>query len=267
MSDENYFFTLETSDPAFERDQVRHLTVKSPALGHRADISLFVPEGSENASQPLPLVLLLHGVYGSHWAWLYKGGVHRTADKLIAEGRISPMILAMPSDGLWQDGSGYLPHQHRDYERWILEDVPRAVYETIAQTNPDAPLFIAGLSMGGYGALRLAAKYPHRFQACAGLSSVIYFEQLNQFVEGPRLDIPIPATEKSLLDLMLKNKDALPPIRFDCGRDDFLLPANREFHQALQQHNIAHIYEEFDGDHNWDYWQKHIVDALLFFNE
>ena len=65
----------------------------------------------------------------------------------------------------------------------------------------------------------------------------------------------------------LQNADAsLPPIRFDCGTEDFLLQANRTLHQALNDANIPHEYAEFPGAHEWSYWSQHVEDSLLFFN-
>ena len=123
---QKHFHTIEVSDPRFEREHLRHVTVKSPALRARADLTVFVSPGVEAGQNP-PIVILLHGVYGSHWAWTLKGGVHRTALRLVEEGSIAPLILAMPSDGLWGDGSGYLPHSGQDFERWIVAEVPGAV--------------------------------------------------------------------------------------------------------------------------------------------
>ena len=97
----------------------------------------------------MPIAFLLHGVYGSHWAWIYKGGIHQTAIQLIKEDHIRPMVLVMPSDGLWNDGSGYLPHPNRNYEKWIINDVFHTTIETVEYANTNSPLFIAGLSMGG----------------------------------------------------------------------------------------------------------------------
>ena len=78
------------------------------------------------AAAPLPLVILLHGVYGSAWSWPLNGGAHLTVARLIEAEEIAPVALAMPSDGLWGDGSGYVPHADADYERWIVDEVPAA---------------------------------------------------------------------------------------------------------------------------------------------
>src|SRR6476659_6144456 len=144
--------TIALSDPQFERDCLRLLTFKSPALGGRGDVSIFVPPGCET-EQDLPLVLLLHGVYASHWAWSLLGGAHLTASRMIQQSLIRPMVIAMPSDGLWGDGTGYVPHASEDYEKWIMEDVVGCVTQVIACLGSASKLFIAGLSMGGYGAL------------------------------------------------------------------------------------------------------------------
>jgi len=60
------------------------------------------------------------------------------------------------------------------------------------------------------------------------------------------------------------DRDELPAIRIDCGVDDFLLEDNRAFHQHLKEINIPHEYEEFPGEHNWDFWDTHIQEALRF---
>ena len=95
------------------------------------------------------------------------------------------MILAMPSDGLWGDGSGYLPHLTENYERWIVDEVPKAVITVVSACSAASPLFIAGLSMGGFGALRLGGKYAARFSGISAHSAITHFDQMGQFVEEP----------------------------------------------------------------------------------
>jgi dipeptidyl aminopeptidase/acylaminoacyl peptidase len=142
------FRTLEVSDPALAPPGLRFVTVKSAALGQRADVLLFVPPQAA-ALQGVPLVLLLHGVHGSHWAWAFQGGAHLTAQRLIDAGEIPPMVLAMPSDGLWGDGSGYVCHAEQDFERWIVDEVPAVARAASSACTVASPLCIAGLSMGG----------------------------------------------------------------------------------------------------------------------
>jgi len=231
-------------------------------LGHRADLTLYVPE---RKTADLPIALLLHGVYGSHWSWAFQGGAHRTMKRLIDSGEVPPMILAMPSDGLWGDGSGYLPHPDYNFEGWICEEVIQAAIEVVDGATDASPLFISGLSMGGYGALRLAAKYPQHFRGCSAHSSVTEFEQLDPLSEKSLADYPVQGDETSILHYMNLNKSALPPVRFDCGTEDELLKANRQLHQAMLDMKIPHSYEEFPGGHDWSYWGNHLEETLNFF--
>ncbi len=235
-------------------------------MNGRGDITIFVPPGCEN-ERDLPVHMLLHGVYGSHWAWAMNGGAHQTANRLIQQGEIKPMILAMPSDGLWADGSGYLPLHHANYERWIVEDVRDAVVEGLPSAGDESKWCIAGLSMGGYGALRLGAKYPHLFTAISGHSSITHYNQLPKFVDDSiELYEPQDENDVDAAHWMIQNKDLLPPLRFDCGKDDLLIEENRILHRRLDQHGIGHDYSEFEGGHTWDYWALHIEDTFRFFD-
>jgi putative tributyrin esterase len=258
------FRTLEVSDPTLSPPGLRFVTVKSVALGQRADVLLFVPPQAA-ALQDVPLVLLLHGVYGSHWAWAFKGGAHLTAQRLIDTGAIPPMVLAMPSDGLWGDGSGYVAHAVQDFERWIVDEVPVVARTACTACSEASPLCIAGLSMGGFGALRFAGRHPQRFVAAAGHSSVTEAAQLDPLMAETRAGWAALPADLSVM-ASLRSADApLPALRFDCGRDDPLIEANRRLHDELLAAGIAHDYAEHSGGHDWTYWTKHLEDSLRFF--
>ncbi|MFT7033285.1 MAG: putative tributyrin esterase [Cyclobacteriaceae bacterium] len=260
------FRTTSISDPKFERDNLRYITVKTPNLKGRGDICVFVPEGSSVID--LPMVILLHGVYGSCWAWSMRAGAHLTAQRLINENKIKPMILVMPSDGLWGDGSAYLPHNSFDFEKWIVEDVSNVVIELITQASDNSPRFISGLSMGGFGALRIGSKYPQEFKGISGHSSITSLEQMNLFVEEPLDNYTQDlSTDEDVFLTMSKNSDQLPQLRFDCGKDDLLIEHNRRLHQQLLAAKIQHSYHEFEGAHEWEYWEEHLKDTLLFFDK
>lgn len=261
------FFTTESSDPAIDFTGLRFFTLKSPALGRRADVTVWVPEGTEGVEN-LPVVVLLHGVYGSQWAWALKGGAHVVARGLLAAGEIRPVALAMPSDGLWGDGSGYLTHRAADYERWIVEEVPALLREQLPAVSENSPVFLAGLSMGGYGALRLGAKYAAQFQGFSGLSSITRFEELGDFFENGDLSRlrAEGVIEENAIDVLLENRHRLPPFRFDCGLADPLLESNRTLHRQLTEAGLPHGYFEYEGGHEWPYWHGHLGDTLRFFD-
>ena len=290
------FRTIEFSDPEFAPQGCHFITVKSAALKMRADLMLYIPrqlQGITSWRHNVPLVTLLHGVYGSHWAWCFKGGAHVIAQKLIDAGEIEPMILVMPSDGLWGDGSGYLKHSGLDFEKWITQEVPHAAQLVIQneiegtiklieenQNNeiidnssaPIAPIFnahfICGLSMGGWGALRLAARHPNKYNAAAAHSCMTELNQFGQLIQEPTNNWQSDPNQKSALSVFDAIQQAgknMPPFRFDCGTNDFLIEANRHLHQQLTDKKIPHQYEEFEGEHNWANWSAQLGKSLRFF--
>lgn len=264
MKNMSKFRTTEISNPEFESNNLRFITVKTPNLKGRGDICVFVPPNKD--LKDIPIVTLLHGVYGGAWIWAHKAGVHFTALKMMEEGIIKPMVIAMPSDGLWGDGSAYLPHNEKNFENWIVDDVVNAVIENIDSTSEKSDLFIAGLSMGGYGALRLGAKFPKKYSAISGHSSITNKNQMHLFVEEEESNYSQEnEINEDVFELLLQNKESLPPVRFDCGNNDLLIQQNRELHSKLRSANIPHVYQEFEGAHEWEYWQEHIKDTLMFF--
>lgn len=260
------FRTIEISNPAFESDHLRNITVKSKYLKGRGDICVFVPPGIE-LMMDVPLIILLHGVYGSSWSWSRSGGVHLTALNMIREKTIPPMVIAMPSDGLWGDGSAYLPHNGYDFQKWIAMDVPEAVNQSVPQVTTFSPHFIGGLSMGGFGAFQTGINYPTKFKAISAHSSITHIEQMNIFVEENTQNYTQQnQANEDVLEKILKNRENLPALRFDCGEDDLLIAQNRLLHQSLLLNNVPHIYEEYNGGHSWEYWKEHIKESLLFFS-
>ena len=257
------FRTIEVSDPTLAPPGVQFVTVKSPALKRRADLTVYVPPGARD--ERLPLVTLLHGVYGSHWAWIFKGAAHRVLDRLMDQEGLAPMALAMPSDGLWGDGSGYVAHAAADYAKWITEEVPAAASLVDARCATPRQ-FICGLSMGGYGALRLGALHAEQYAGVSAHSSITDVAQMQGFVEETSRDFDL-AEESPLpvLECMKAKAQQLPPVRFDCGTEDRLLGHNQKLHHDLVQAGISHTYQEFPGDHTWDYWREHLADSLRFF--
>jgi len=89
------FNNIKLSGPLIEGSNLFIMTVKSPALKGRGDISVYLPNGYASM-QDIPMVVLLHGVYGSHWNWPLNGSAHITTQKLIGAGTINPVGLIMP---------------------------------------------------------------------------------------------------------------------------------------------------------------------------
>ena len=259
------FRTIEISNPQYEANHLRFITVKTPNLKGRGDICVFVPPNIQK-NEIVPVVILLHGVYGSAPSWAHQAGVHLKANELIKQGVLPRMIIAMPSDGLWGDGSAYLPHNTYNFEKWITEDVVDAVIESIDGATAKSPLFISGHSMGGFGALRIGAKHGDKFRAISAHSAITALPQMRLFVEEKLKDLMQPNfIDEDLAATFKYYRHHLPPIHFDCGDFDILVGYNRELHKTLEREGIPHTYKEYSGEHEWSYWAEHIIDSLKFF--
>jgi len=212
---------------------------------------------------PFPVYYLLHGLSDDYTIWL-----RRTRVEVYATGL--PLIIVMP-DGY----RGFYTNNYDGpaYARHIGEELPAMVERVFGARPERSARFIGGLSMGGYGALRIALGYPERFcmaishsgaVACGHKPAEAFKDRLpaefyrQVFGEQPA------GSEHDLLHLgeRAKATGVLPAIYMDCGTEDFLLGDNRWFHSELERRNIAHEYREFPGEHNWDYWDERVRDAL-----
>lgn len=256
------FRTVEISDPRYEFQGLRFITVKSSFLKRRADVTVFIPPNVDLKS--VPVIVLLHGVYGSHWAWTMKGGAHQTLHSMIKEGTSMPFVLVMPSDGLWGDGSGYVPHRIENYESWIGVEIPSLMDEQLPQLK-DSNYYIGGLSMGGYGAFRIGLKYQDKFKGISTHSAIVRLQDINHFVEEDWSFWDWESRDSNIDELVNGSKQ-VAPIRFDCGKEDNLFMANKELHRTLSEKQIEHIFKEYPGGHDWDYWKLHVRDTFKFFD-
>ncbi|MDR7089237.1 alpha/beta hydrolase [Cellvibrio fibrivorans] len=257
---------IEQSNPEYLAEHFQLLTVQSSHLNRRCDISVF---NAHPDSKDLPIVILLHGVYGNHWVWSGLGGVHKAYSDEYAKGGLSQMILVMPSDGGFYGGSAYLPLANgENYEKWIVEDVIAAVIKCNPSASLASNVYIAGLSMGGYGALRLGAKFPTIFKGISAHSSITDIREMAQFVAE---DLSLYNThltyESDIVHWLQVNKNHLPPIRFDCGTEDTLYSGNQRFNQRLQQLGITAELESLSGEHSWDYWNRNVRKTFDFFSQ
>jgi enterochelin esterase-like enzyme len=261
------FRHVSLSSPEHESEGIRHLTVFSNALRRRGDISFASPP-ARLLHEHLPIILLLHGVYGSHWSWFLQGGAHRVASAMYQAGTSAPFVLACPSDGLFAEGGGYLPQHDGDFEAWILE-VPDLIRAAVPSCTEASPVVLCGLSMGGYGALRLGAKYPERFAAISAHSPITRIEEFRNFLAADQAEelFAQQARDWNILECISDNRDRLPPLRFDCGSEDDLRPGNDELHAALTRLGIAHTYEQLPGAHDWSYWHENFPRSLSFFTQ
>lgn len=256
---------IEKSNSRYTANNVQLLTVHASSVGGRRDISLY---NAYSEARDIPIVFLLHGVYGNHWVWMHLGGVHEVYERLRKESGLSEMLLVMPSDGGFYGGSAYLPlKEGGDYDAWIVDDALNAVIETIECVSSESRVYISGLSMGGYGALRLGAKYPETFNGVSGHSSITSLSEMPIFVKEPlSLYECDNENESSIVYWMEKHRTQLPPMRFDCGKDDELYEGNIAFQKQLVDLGFSHEFSVHEGAHSWDYWNEHVATTLTFFD-
>jgi len=238
-------------------------SARSGQLKQRVDTAYFIPpelEGAQNA----PVIILLHGVYGGPWSWFLQGRVHQTMRQLIDQKKCLPAVIVCPSDGAWGDGSGYVAHHGKDFEKWIGEELIEILQAEFSCLGSQSPFYISGLSMGGFGALRLGLRYPI-FQAISAHSSITSLEEMTLFTQDEWQSTIEKISEPSIKSLIPSS--ILKPIRFDCGRDDDLLAGNESLHEYLVDSQYPHQFQILEGGHTWAYWQENVARSFQFFSE
>lgn len=257
-------------------NRLRFVTVDSKLLGQRRNVLVYLPPGYAPGRRRYPIVYLLHGGMGSELDWVFRGKVHATLERLIAAGTIAPMIVAMPGDGLYAKGTFYVDWYDGTgpFEKHFLQEVLPAVERGFRVRSDRGSRAIAGLSMGGYGALTLSLRHPKVFCAAASLSGVTM--PLNPEVWGAwarRVFGPLRGAgadyrrqrDPRYLVTCRSNRDVA--LHLNCGKGDFLIQLNRKFHRLLERLGRPHEYVEFEGKHDWAYWAKHVEEALAFVDD
>ncbi len=230
------------------------------SIGKHTSMDVIVPN---SGSGPFPVLYLLHGLSDDCTRWRRQTSIERYVEDL-------PLIVVMPDGGR----SFYVNDPRpggRAYEDHIVKDVVGfvdRVFPTIAAARGRA---VAGLSMGGYGAMMLALKHPDLFCAGAAHSGAFLFaHEKRQWVQGKEdvtfLNQAVRPKDYDVFRLAAacKTRRRRPALRFDCGLDDWLLASNRAFHTHLDKLGLAHEYAEHPGGHSWDYWDIHIRETLAF---
>jgi S-formylglutathione hydrolase FrmB len=144
----------------------------SPGLGREWPYNVYLPQGYETGTKRYPVVYMLHGASQDEAAWVRDGSIDALADKLIARGDIPPCIIIMPAG--WM--TWYTDAPERIETAFVTDLIPEI--ERRYRTRPlRGDRVIAGFSMGGYGAMRMALRHPELFSAAALMSPAIYVPQ------------------------------------------------------------------------------------------
>jgi putative tributyrin esterase len=289
-------------------------TFWSQSLGIKKAVVLYLPPSYlKSPTRRYSVAYYLHGLWGSETDWTKQGTLAQTMDSLVAAGG-PEMIVVMPDgDDSWYTTWNTLldvsvcrrnpPQTHESvdtycvpwphYDDYIARDLVQFTDKKYRTQAERAHRAIAGLSMGGYGAMSLALGYPEVFSAAASHSGVIspLFEGPKPFKGENPVWAPDGASLKNgwgrfwssigpafgkdttawwsrdpgrrLEKLVAKHGVAAVPALFvDCGTEDGLIDESRVFRWVAEKNGVAVTYHEWPGEHNWAYWRAHVPESL-----
>lgn len=235
----------------------------SDVLGLNTSMSVILPDpgpfGSVPRQSPYPTLYLLHGLSDDDTAWLRNTSIERYVSGLgIAV--VMPQVFHSFYTNMVSGGR---------YWTFISEELPRIARSYFPLSEAREDNFVAGLSMGGYGAFKLALSHPEQYAAAASLSGALDITTVkhrypeifthifgNQDITGSEHDL------YHLLDHTASTEGPRPKLFQCCGTEDFLYEDNIAFRSALSHSGMDYVYEEGPGDHNWEYWDARIQDVL-----
>jgi S-formylglutathione hydrolase FrmB len=238
----------------------------SSVLAKKVGTYVILPEVG---TPPFATYYLLHGLSDDYTVWLRRTRMEWYVRDL-------PLIEVMPEGfrGFYTDNA-----EGPAYAEYVAGELVQFVERNFPARPRREARCIGGLSMGGYGALRLALEYPHLFASANSHSGALMHGTRNEPrpdgslspAEFHRIFGPAPAgSDHDLLALAQRASQSalgMPRLLIDCGTDDFLLDDNRTFHRELDRLGVPHEYREFPGAHTWDYWDEHVRGALAFHAE
>ena len=242
----------------------------SPALQRKWSYIAYLPTGYDRSDLRYPVLYLLHGNAQKAYDWVERGRIQQTADQLIAAGRIPPAIIVIP-----EAGTTWYVDRKEKMETAVLQDLLPEIQRRFRTIERRDGRLVAGLSMGGYGAMRFALKYPDTFAAAGLLSPAIYGPEppANSSARrvgvfgAPEFDVRVweSLNYPSLWDAYVAKQ--LPvPMYINSGDDDqfYIEQAAVDFYEVLRKNKQPAELRIVDGGHSWDVWADTIGDALVF---
>ena len=254
------------------------LNYHSDALGMGVSVNVVLPEKAKTligmtadgaASPTYKTLYLLHGLSDDHSIWMRRTSIERyAADYGIA--------VVMPSVARsWYTDTAY----GMKYLTFVSRELPavcQSYFRGMSTLREDN--LVAGLSMGGYGAIKVALTRPDLFGYCASFSGALDVAHMwdprlwreGRYIFGCDLEgfSDLEGTQHDLFALCTRAKEAdtpFPALYLWCGERDSLLGDNRKFHAHLDALGVEHTYAESDGNHAWTYWDEQIQRTLRLF--
>jgi putative tributyrin esterase len=216
--------------------------------------------GSGIPTTDFPVLYLLHGLSDDHTAWLRYTSIERHA-------RAAGIAVVMPAAGR----SFYADEAHgHAYWTYVADELPEIVSSFFRVSARPERTYVAGLSMGGYGAVRLALARPQRYAGAASLSGALDIvrrageperreEMHGRIFGGP------PGPDHDLFALLDRARPRdVPPLHITCGEQDRLLEDSQEFVHRAEAKGLDVTSDFPPGDHEWGLWDRVIQDVIAW---
>lgn len=242
----------------------------SAVLQSDTNINVILPvEGKDGcrAGAKYPVLYLLHGACGDYSDW-----VRFTRIEKYAAARKLAVVMPSAGNSFYQD----MAHGPQVLT-YLTEELPRFVNAVFPVSAKRENTFAAGLSMGGYGAWRLALQKPEQYSCAASLSGPLDFVQRVRAARTGESTGPycwdaifedpdaIGGTDADLFALAAKRTAegrVMPKLYQTVGTEDFHYERNQTARRRMTELGLAPTYAEHPGGHNWEYWDAHIQDVL-----
>ncbi len=255
-----------------------NFTMRSKILKMDRHYSIYLPPGYDTAGRCFPVLYLLHGAGDDHTGWIQSGEVQRIADKAIAEGKATPMIIVMPDAS--GDLKGYLnrPEYDWSYEDFFFQEFIPYIEGKFLIKKGKRFRAVAGLSMGGGGTFYYALHHPELFSSACPLSATcgpisvenpgVYWAPKGEEWKNLSVEDKEKRLEETSVYYMVNHmpEEQKKAVRWyiDCGDDDFLFEGNCMVHIAMRKTGVPHEYRVRNGGHSWGYWRSALPEVLEF---
>ncbi len=214
----------------------------------------------------LPVVYLLHGAYGDYCSWMRFSNIERYAQE-----HCCAVVMASGGNEFYQD-----MYRGLSYRTFFTQELPAFITSIFPVSKRREDTFIAGFSMGGYGAWYLALSTPGLYSKAASMSGALDLAASYESARKGKIDSPFPwneifenpeALEGSDRDLFFlyekcRQNGVIPELYQACGTEDFLYEMNQAAKRRMEDMGAVITYDEGPGGHNWDFWDLHIRHVL-----